>query len=291
MNQFLQLVTAGLALGGVYGMVSLGFSIVYNATRVLNFAHGEFVMMGGLITAVLSSTYHVSPPLAALAATAVVCLLGVGLDRFAIQTARRKEHLTLVMITIGAGTAFRGLMEVIVGRDIYFMPPFPGIPDMSVGGIFIAGQAIWVAALLALVSTALWALFQHTSVGKAMRAASGNMRAAQLYGISPQKMSMLSYAIAGSIGALAGAVVTPMAAGYYQAGLFYGVKGFAATILGGLGNPLGAVVGGLTIGVLESMASGYISSGYKDSIALGILLIMLLIRPSGLFGQVEAVRV
>lgn len=291
MQQFVQLLIAGLALGAVYGMVSLGFGIVYNATRVINFAHGEFVMMGGLLTAALTTTYQLPPLTAALAATVSVSILGIAMDRFGIQLARRKEHLTLVMITIGFGISFRGLMEIVVGRDIYFMPPFPGVSDFSVHDIFISGQSIWVVAVLLLVATAMWILFKHTSLGKAMRAASGNARAAQLYGINPALMSTLSYGIAGAIGALAGAVVTPMSAGYYQAGLFFGVKGFAASILGGLGNPFGSIAGGLVIGVLESMASGYISSGYKDSIALGALIIMLLVRPSGLFGHADAKRV
>lgn len=291
MHQFIQLLIAGATLGAVYALVSLGFSIVYNATHVINFAHGEFVMMGGLITAMLSSTYHWPPLASALAAIVTVCLLGICLDRFAIQPARRKEHLTLVMITIAVGTAFRGLMEILVGRDIYFMNPFPWVHDFSVGGIFLYGQSIWIFCSLAVVTATLWFLFKHTSLGKAMRAASGNSRAAQLYGINPRSMSMMSYALAGSIGAIAGAIATPMASGYYQAGLFYGVKGFAATILGGLGNPLGSVVGGLLIGIIESLASGYISSGYKDSIALAVLLVMLLFRPSGLLGRVEVKRV
>jgi branched-chain amino acid transport system permease protein len=226
-----------------------------------------------------------------MAATAVVTLFGVLLDRMAIQQARRKEHLTLVMITIGAASVFRGLMEIVIGRRIYFMGPFPGPANFDVGGIHIPGQGLWVIVTLAVISVLLWVLFRRTLLGKAMRAASGNERAAQLYGIDPRVMSVLSYAIAGGIGAIAGAVVTPLASGYYQTGLYFGLKGFAAAILGGLGNPFGAVVGGLLIGLMESISAGYISSGYKDSIALGVLLAMLLFRPSGLFGHAEAVRV
>jgi branched-chain amino acid transport system permease protein len=291
MQQFFQILVGGTILGAVYGMVALGFGIVYNASRVINFAHGEFVMMGGLLTAALASSFKLPPLAAAGFAIPAVCLLGVALDRLVIQQARRKEHLTLVMITIGAATVFRGLMEIVVGRDIYFMPVFPFAPDLLFGGIYLPGQGFWVLGALVLIAAGLYVLFQHTSLGRAMRAAAGNARAAQLYGIDPRLMSTLSYGIGGSIGAIAGAVVTPMASGYYQTGLFFGLKGFAAAILGGVGNPFGAIVGGLVIGITESLAAGYVSSGYKDSIALGLLLLMLLVRPSGLFGRAAAVRV
>ena len=291
MQQFLQILVGGTILGAVYGMIALGFGIVYNASRIINFAHGEFVMMGGLVTAALTSTFKLPPLAAAAAAVVAVGTLGVVLDRLVIQHARRKEHLTLVMITIGAATVFRGLMEIVVGRDIYFMPAFPFTPDILIGDIYVPGQGFWVLGVLAVVAAALYGLFQHTNLGRAMRAAAGNARAAQLYGIDPRLMSTLSYGIAGSIGAVAGAVVTPMASGYYQTGLFFGLKGFAAAILGGVGNPFGAIAGGLIIGVTESLAAGYISSGYKDSIALGLLLLMLLVRPSGLFGRADVVRV
>jgi len=291
MNQFLQILASGGVLGAVYAITALGFLIVYNATKVINFAHGDFVMMGGLITAALSSAYGVPPLVAALVAVAVVAVLGVMLDRLAIQRARRTEHVTLVMITIGAASVFRGLMEIVVGRDIYFMNPFPGPVRITLGGVQLPGQGLWVLAMLALVALGLWFVFRRTLLGKAMRAAAGNARAAQLYGIDPQLMSAISYAMSGGLGALAGAVIVPLASGYYQTGLYFGLKGFAAAILGGLGNPFGAVIGGVLIGLMESVAAGYISSGYKDSIALGVLLAVLLLRPSGLFGSAEAVRV
>lgn len=291
MNQFLQILVSGLVLGAVYGMTALGFGIVYNATRVINFAHGEFVMMGGLITAVLATNFHHESWLAACEAVVVVATLGAILDRVIIQNARRREHLTLVMITISAASIFRGLMEAVVGRDVYFTATFPGATDLHVGEIYISGQAIWVVLTLAVISTSLYVLLHHTRLGKGMRAAASNERAARLYGIDPGWMSTVSYAIAGGIGAAAGAVIVPLASGYYQTGLYFGLKGFAAAILGGLGNPFGAIVGGMMIGVLENLASGYVSSGYKDSIALGLLLVLLLFRPSGLFNLAEAKRV
>src|SRR6266702_6637685 len=183
MNQFLQILASGGVLGAVYAITALGFLIVYNATKVINFAHGDFVMMGGLITAALSSAYGVPPLVAALVAVAVVAVLGVMLDRLAIQRARRTEHVTLVMITIGAASVFRGLMEIVVGRDIYFMNPFPGPVRITLGGVQLPGQGLWVLAMLALVALGLWFVFRRTLLGKAMRAAAGNARAAQLYRI------------------------------------------------------------------------------------------------------------
>lgn len=291
MQQFAQIVVTGITIGAVYAMAALGFTIVFNATRVTNFAHGEFVMMGGLVAASLSGQHDVALPVAVGAAIVLVTALGVALDVMAIRQARRRETITLVMITIGAGVAFRGLMQIAVGRDVLFMSGFGGLPTMTAGGIYVQSQALWVMLSLAATSVGLWVLFARTRLGRAMRAASANPRAAALCGISPARMSALSYALAAGLGALAGALVAPIGSAFYETGLFFGLKGFAAAILGGLGNPLGAVVGGLLIGLVESAAAGYVTSGYKDAIALIALVILLLVRPSGLLGHPEVSRV
>ena len=291
MNQLLQTVISGLMAGSIYAIAALGFTIVYNATKVMNFAHGEFVMMGALLSAMLTTQLKLHVAVSVLASVVVVTLLGILLDYLAIQRARRKTLLTAVMITIGAGIAFRGLMVVAVGRDVLFVPPFPGLPPLTASGLYFPAQGIWIVVLLAALSVGLWSLFAHTRVGKSMRAASDNPRAASLCGISPVQMSVLSFGLAASTGALAGAFVAPIASAFYESGMFFGLKGFAAAMLGGLGNPLGAVVGGLLIGLVETLSAGYVTSNFKDAIALTILVAVLLVRPDGILGRAEARRV
>lgn len=290
MDQLLQNGVSALAAGAIYAIAALGFGVVYNATKVMNFAHGEFLMMGALLsTAAAMAGIHVVAAVAI--ATVIVTLLGVILDRFVIQMAVRKTVLTAVMITIGAGIAFRGLMVVTVGRDVLFPAPFGGIPTVTVGTIYLPSQVTWILLLLVALSLALAYLFSRTRLGKAMRAASDNPRAATLCGIDVRAMSVAAFAIAASTGALAGAFVAPISSAFYEGGLFFGLKGFAAAMLGGLGNPLGAVLGGMLIGLIETFSAGYITSVFKDAIALGVLVLVLIVKPDGLLGVAEAKRV
>ena len=291
MTQFFQIVITGLTIGAIYSLAALGFSIVFNATKVTNFANGEFVMMGGLVSASLITIVHLPTPLAVLAACILVTALGVLMDWLGLQHARRKTVLSYAMITIGIGISYRGLMQVVFGRDILFPPAFGGIPFVRASGVFIAGQNIWILLVLAVVSVGLSYLFLSTRLGKAMRAASQQPRAAQLCGINPRHMAMVAFGMAGLLGAIAGALVAPIGAAFYEYGLFYGLKGFAAAVLGGFGSALGAVIGGLLIGLAESLTAGYVDSAYKDAVALLILLALLLIKPTGLLGRAEARRV
>ncbi len=291
MAQLLQILLSGLTAGAIYGLVALGFTVVFNATKVANFAHGEFVMMGGLISATLIINLSWSMLPAVFAAVVIVTLLAVGMDRVGLQNARQRSVLSFAMITIGFSIAFRGLMQVAVGRDVLFMPTFGVIPDVRVAGLYFGSQNVWVVFALFAISAGLSYLFLKTRMGKAMRAASQNPRAAALCGIDSRSMSLIAFAMAGAIGALAGALVAPIGAAFYEYGLVFSLKGFAAAILGGLGSPVGAVVGGLLIGAIESVAAGYLDSAYKDATTLTILIALLLVWPSGLFGYVEAKRV
>jgi len=291
MSQFLQIVLAGISIGAIYSLAALGFTIVFNATKVTNFANGEFVMMGGLVSASLVVNAHWPAPLAVLVAVVSVAALGIALDKFGLQQARRKTILGYAMITIGFSLLYRGLMQVVAGRDVLFMPNFGVIPDLRVLDVYFSSQSTWILVTLVLVSGGLSFLFLRTRLGKAMRAASQSPRAAALCGIEPARMSALAFAMAAGAGALAGALVAPVGAAFYEYGLSFGLKGFAAAVLGGFGSPVGAVVGGLLIGLLESIAAGYLSSAYKDAVALAILLALLLVWPSGLLGRVEARRV
>lgn len=291
MIDFLQTALSGLSTGALYSLIALGFTIVFNATKVTNFAHGEFVMMGGLISAALFKFGGWPLPAAVAAAIACVVVVALLMDRVALQYAKRKTVLTYAMITIGASIFIRGLMQIVVGRGVEFLPSFGVIPNMSFGGVFVGSQYVWIFVTATLVGTVLSWVFLRTRTGKAMRAASQNVRSAALCGIEPTRMSMLAFALAGGTGALAGALIAPIGASFYEYGLNFALKGFAAAVLGGFGSPVGAVVGGILLGLLESLCAGYISSAYKDAVSLLVLLLVLFTWPSGLFGRDEARRV
>ena len=291
MTDFFQILVAGFSTGALYALIALGFTIVYNATKVTNFAHGEFVMMGGLISASLVKS--AKWPLVEAVVAAVVCVViaAVLLDRVAIRNARRKTVLTYAMITIGASVFLRGLMQVTAGRSVQFLPSFGGLTDLEVAGVRLSSQYQWILGVALTVGAVLSFLFLRTRIGKAMRAASQNVRSAALCGIDPVRMSMLAFALAGATGALAGALIAPIGASFYENGLNFALKGFAAAVLGGFGSPVGAVLGGVLIGIGERLCAGYFSSAYKDAVSLVVLLGVLLMRPSGLLGQAEARRV
>ena len=291
MTDFLQTTVSGFSTGALYALIALGFTIVFNATKVTNFAHGEFVMMGGLISASLVKSAKWPLIEAVIVAVLCVTVAAVLLDRIALKHAKRKTVLTYAMITIGASVFLRGLMQVTAGRSIQFLPPFAGLPDLAVAGVFISSQYLWILLVTLTVGTVLSVVFLRTRIGKAMRAASQNVRSAALCGIEPARMSMLAFALSGATGALAGALIAPIGASFYENGLNFALKGFAAAVLGGFGSPVGAVLGGVLIGIGESLCAGYLSSAYKDAVSLVVLLGVLLLRPSGLLGHAEARRV
>lgn len=291
MTDLLQILLSGISTGAIYSLAALGFTVVFNATKVTNFANGEFMMMGGLLAATLVGKAEWPMPIAVLAAILITAALGIGMDRLGVRQAVRKTVLGYAMVTIGFGLFYKGIMQVVVGREILFMPGIGLLPDLRFGKVYFGSQSVWVLLSLLIVSLSLTILFLRTRLGKGMRAASQSPRAAALCGIEAGRMSALSFAIAAAIGALGGVLVAPTGGAFYDYGIGYGLKGFSAAVLGGFGSPTGAVIGGLLIGLLESLSAGYISSGYKDAMALSVLLLLLLFRPSGLMGQVEAKRV
>jgi len=291
MLQLTQIILSGLVSGAIYSLAALGFTIVFNATSVTNFANGDFVMVGGLVSAVLVYYAHWPLPLAVVAAIVAGVLLGLALDLFGVRQARKKTILSYAMISIGFSLIIRGLMQVLAGREVLFLPSFGVLPDIRVGGVYLGSQSLWIIVALLAVSLTLSFVFLRTKLGIAMRAASQSARAAELCGIDPKFISLLAFGVAAGVGAVAGALIAPVGAAFYDYGLTYAVKGFAAAVLGGFGNPIGAVLGGLLIGLMESLTAGYVSSAFKDAVAMMVLLLCLFAWPSGLLGRVEANRV
>jgi branched-chain amino acid transport system permease protein len=287
----IQILITGIVVGCIYGMAALGFTIVYNATKLINFANGEFLMLGGVVLAgAVSLTglpLWVAAPLAVLTTAAV----GWVMQRLILENARHSDQLTLVMLTIGVALALRGAAALVFGRDISFVPEFGLLPLVLIGNVYVPSQGVWIMLTLAVLSLGLWYLFSRTLFGKAMRAASQESRAAALCGIEPKQVALVAMLMAAAIGGLAGALMAPLSAASYENGIFLGLKGFAAAVVGGLGNPLGAIVGGLLIGVIESLTAGYVASGLKDAVGFIILILVLILRPQGLVGRAIVTRV
>ena len=282
--EFLQYVFAGLTIGAIYALVALGFAIIYNASHVINFAQGEFIMIGGMSAAALIAA-GLPLWLAAPGAVVVVMIVGVALERCAVGRARNASVTTLIIITIGASIFLRGLVEWLMGKEIHAIPAFSGEAPILVAGATLAPQSLWVLGSAGAAILGLWYFFNRTLHGKAMLATSHNRLAAQLVGIAVKRVLLLSFALSAMLGAIAGIVITPITFTYSEAGIMLGLKGFSAAVLGGLGSGPGAVVGGLVVGLSEAFAAGYISSAYKDAVAFIIILLVLFFLPNGLFGK------
>ena len=290
LTDLLQFVLSGVTVGAVYALVALGFTIIYNASDVVNFAQGEFVMIGGMTTFFLLQAGMPLPVAAGLAVLAAV-VVGLLLDKLAIEPARGASVVTLIIITIGASILLRGIAQIVFDKQFHRLPAFTGEAPIPVFGATILPQSLWVLAGAALIFAGLWAFFERTLMGKAITATAANRLAAQLAGIDTDMMMALSFALSAAIGAIAGILVAPITLTSYDVGTLLALKSFAAAMLGGMGNPLGAVVGGLTLGVLEQVGAGLISSKYKDAVAFVVILLTLFVMPNGLFGRSRIERV
>lgn len=284
-SQVVQYLFTGFTVGAIYALVALGFNIIYNVTEVINFAQGEFGVWGGLILVLLVKSLGLPLFFGFFLAVGATALLGAAMYWFSLKPLRRPTVLSMIMATIAVSIILKGLAMFIWGKDPYAIKPFLDAPPVKLMGAFIQVQSFWVLGItLALVAALTW-FYQHSMLGKAMRACADNPLAAGLAGISINKMILVSFALSAALGAVGGAIITPITLMEYDRGAMLALKGFGAAILGGLGNFYGAVLAGFILGLLESFATGFISSSYKDAVALLVLLIFLFARPEGLFGS------
>jgi branched-chain amino acid transport system permease protein len=290
MSEFLQFFFSGLTVGAVYALVALGFTLIYNASDVINFAQGEFVMLGGLTTVFLGLA-GVPLPLAALLAVIATVLVGLALYRFAIEPARGASAVALIIITIGASIFLRGAAQLVFDKRFHSLPPLLGNEPIRLGGAAILPQSLVVLAGAAVIVVLLWQFIDRTLLGKAVIATAANRLAARLVGIDTRRIVGLSFGVSAAIGAVAGILITPITLTSYDVGTLLALKGFAAAMLGGIGSALGAVVGGLVLGMLEAFSAGYISSQYKDAVAFLLILIVLFAMPQGILGRGRVERV
>lgn len=289
-SEFLQYLFTGITIGATYALIALGFTLIYNASHVINFAQGEFLMIGGMATVSLMAM-GVPMLLAIILAVVLAGVLGILLQRFAIAPAKQAGVVTLIIITIGASIFIRGLAQLVWGKEYHVMPNFSSDEPIRIFGAVLNSQSLWVLGIGAILVVGLVLFFTRTLIGKAILATSMNKEAARLVGIRTQLVLMLAFMVSALLGSVAGVVVAPITFTSYDIGIMLGLKGFVAAAIGGLGSGVGAVVGGLLLGVVEAMAAGYISSDYKDAVAFSMILVVLFFMPRGLFGAKVVERV
>lgn len=289
MSDLLQLVFSGLAQGAVYGLIALGFVAIFAVREIVNLAQGEYAALAGLsaISAVLAGV----PLLLAVAVVVpMVVIVAVLIERVCIAPVRKMTPLVSIILTLGISTALKAIMLLIWGPQARGLPAFPG-RDIVLAGVSIRSQELWILGVAAVVGAAVVWAYEHTLLGKAMRACAEQPVAARLVGISPRMATMIAFAVAGFVGAVAGLVGSPIYFSSWEYGLGLGLKGFVAATLGGLVSLRVAMIGGLLLGVLENLVAGYIDTGYRDAVAFLVLLLVLLVRPQGLVLKASAARV
>jgi branched-chain amino acid transport system permease protein len=290
-DQVAQFMVSGVTTGSIYALIALGFCIIHNATGIVNFTQVDFVSLGGLMMYTFLVSLGLPLPVAFLFAVLAVTCVGALVELLAIRPARSREIIILIFITIGVSILMRGLFKIIWGKNQMAVPHFSGESALVLFRAAVLPQSLWILGITIIVVLLLHYFFSRTRTGRAMRATCSNPRAAALMGVNVNRMILLSFALSGALGAVAGIIIVPITTLSYDIGVMLGLKGFAAAVLGGYGNSMGAVAGGLILGVLESLGSGLISSKYKDVIAFSVLVAVLFVKPSGLFGYGDKERV
>jgi branched-chain amino acid transport system permease protein len=281
---------AGITYGIIYAIVAIGFNIIYNTTGIINFAQGEFLMLGGMISI---SLLHIVPlPVAIVFAVLITMVIGALIEIVFIRWLDAPSVLRMIIITIGISIIIREVALHIWGESVRSLPYFTGneITTLAIGPVRLSPQVLWVIGVCSIIVFALSIFFKTTPLGREMRACSANRTAAILCGINTRNMVTLSFMLSAAIGALAGCVVSPITYTSYDSGTGLAIKGFTVAILGGLGNSMGAVAAGLLLGLIEAYSVSVLPLAFQDAISIAILLVILFVRPHGLFGSSAAAR-
>ena len=284
--QFLQLVISGIAQGCIYGLIALGFVLIYKATETVSFAQGELMMLGAFCGLAAMSMLGFPFWLAVLSAIAAMAVFGVVLERLVIRPSLGQPAFSIVMLTIGIGYVARGLVTMIpgIGTETHALEvPYRNV-TWNLGSLVLSAEQMVVIAVTAVLCAALFAMFRYSKLGIAMQASSQNQLAAYYMGIPVKRLNGLVWGLAAAVAAVAGLLLAPITFVYANMG-FIGLKAFPAAVVGGFGSLPGAIVGGLIIGIVESLSGFYLPEGFKDIAAYIVVLIMLMVRPNGLFGE------
>jgi branched-chain amino acid transport system permease protein len=284
--QVLQLVISGIAQGCIYGLIALGFVLIYKATETVSFAQGELMMLGAFCGLSLVTVLSLPFWLAAAATVLLMCVFGLLLERAIIRPILGQPAFSIVMLTIGIGYIARGAITMIpnIGTDTRVLPvPYKG-ELITLGALTLDVEQMVVIAATAVLCALLFALFRYTRIGIAMQASSQNQLAAYYMGIPVQRLNGLAWGLAAGVAAIAGLLLAPITFVHANMGLI-GLKAFPAAVVGGFGSLPGAIVGGLVIGLVESLSGFFLPEGFKDIAAYVVVLVMLMVRPNGLFGE------
>ena len=284
--QFLQLVISGIAQGCIYGLIALGFVLIYKATETVSFAQGELMMLGAFAGLVGMTMLGFPYWLSVVCTIAAVALLGLVTERLVIRPILGQPAFSIVMLTIGLGYVGRGLITMIpgIGTETHTLPVPYKDQVWKLGSLVLSAEQVVVIGVTAVLCVALFALFRYSKLGIAMQASSQNQLAAYYMGIPVKRLNGLVWALAAGVAAIAGLLLAPITFVHANMG-FIGLKAFPAAVVGGFGSLPGAIVGGLIIGVVESLAGFYLPEGFKDIAAYIVVLLMLVIKPNGLFGE------
>jgi len=276
-DQLAQYLFTGLTWGSLYALIALGFAITYTVTGIINFAQGEFVMLGGMLSYLVLDDLHLPIAVAFLISVIAVSLVGIILERLAIRPAKDAPPVSLIIITIGAAIFIRGMVQQFISKDPVPIPFFTGKGTITVLGAVVTYQSLWVIGIALVSVVGFYLLLSRTMIGKALRACSINKRAASLMGIDARNMSALSFVISAALGAIGGIVIAPLAFTQATIGVSLGLKGFVAAAIGGFVSLPLIVAGALGLGIVEQLGGATLSA-YKDAIAIGALLLVLIIR-------------
>ena len=292
MNQVLQLLLAGVAQGCVYALVALGFVLIYKATETVNFAQGDLMMLGGFFA--LTASVIMGWPYWATILFAVAAMAAVGMliERIVLRPVLGQPAFTVVMLTIGVGYVLRGVVTMIPGwgTDTYTFPTPFADGTFRVGEVIIAVQQVAVIVMTAALVSVLYVFFRFSKLGVAMQATSQNQLAAAYMGIPVRRVNMMIWGLSAGVAAFAGILLAPVTFVHSNMG-FIGLKAFPAAVVGGFGSVPGAIVGGLIIGLVEAFAGRYMPEGFKDVAAYVVVLAVLMIKPSGIFGETARKKV
>jgi branched-chain amino acid transport system permease protein len=290
LDLFFQYLFAGITYGSIYAIVAIGFNIIYNTTGIINFAQGEFVMLGGMIS--ISLLQFMPLGYAIAAAVLLTMVIGAAIEMLFIRWLESPSVLRMIIITIGISILLRESALHIWGESIRSLPYFYGneITTFSLGSVYLSPQVVWVIVACAVMMGGLSLFFKSTPIGREMRACAANRTAALLCGINTRNMVTLSFMLSAGIGALAGCVMSPITYTQYDSGTSLAIKGFTVAILGGLGNSMAAVAAGLLLGIIEAFSVSVVPLAFQDAISITILLLILFVKPHGIFGSSEAAR-
>ena len=286
----LQLVLNGLAVGCIYGLVALGFVLIYKATELVNFAQGDLMMLGAFICYMFVVWYHAGYWVAFVLAIMIVAVFGAVLDWAVLRRVIGQPQFAVVMLTIGLGAMFRSFASITWGSEIYTLPTPFSARATRLGGVTVSYEYVSIIVGTVILCAALYTLFTHTRIGVAMQAASQNQLAAYYMGIPVKRVFSLIWAISAAVATVAGVLLAPVSLIDVNIG-FVGLKAFAAAVLGGFGSIPGALAGGITIGLIELFSGAYLPQGFKDVAAYVVLLVVLAVRPQGMFGSIARKKV